>query len=77
MANLPIDGDTAQMQNTRRGKVYIQAVVHIAHEPAEHPLAVGELHRRIKCHRTQRHQHVCHGQRDDEIIRDNAARKRK
>lgn len=65
------------MQYARRGEVNVEAVVHVAHERAKHPLATGKLHRCIECHRTEGHQHVGHRQWDNKVICYNAVGTRK
>lgn len=58
----PVHRYAAQMQYARCGKVYIQAVIYVAHERAEHPLAARQLHGCVECHRTEGDQHVGHRQ---------------
>lgn len=62
MFNSPIYRYATKMQYARRGEVNVEAVIHVAHEWAKHPLAAGQLHRCIECHRAEGHQHVGHRQ---------------
>lgn len=65
------------MQDAGRGKVNIQAIVHVAHERPEHPLSAGQLHGGVERHRTEGHQHVGHRQRHDKVIGYNPANETK
>lgn len=49
------------MHDAGRGEVDVEAVPHVAHHGAEHPLA-RDHNGSIKCHRTEGDQHVGDGQ---------------
>lgn len=72
----PVDWYAAQMQNTRRWKIYIQTVPNVTHKRAKKPLA-RQLNRRIKCHRTESDQHIGHRQWYDKVICDYSAREKR
>lgn len=60
------------MQNASGGEVNIQTIVNIAHEWSEHPFATRQFNGCIKCHRTQRHQHISHCQRNNKVVGDDS-----
>lgn len=66
---VPIHTDAAQMQNGRRGKVNVQRVPYVTHEPSEQP-RLENLHARVERHREHSDQHVRQGQRDHVVVRD-------
>lgn len=73
---VPIHRDAAQIQDARRREVHIGAVPQVAHHRPEKP-APRQLDGCVEGHRDERHEHVGHGQRDDEIVGDDTAQRKR
>lgn len=55
---IPIHADAAQVKNGGCGKVHVQRVPHVAHEPAEQPFTARQFGRGVERHRAHSHQEI-------------------
>ena len=54
---VPVHADAAEVEDRRGGEVNVQRAPHVAHDPAEHPLA-GQLDGRVERHGANRDEKV-------------------
>lgn len=66
-----INTDATQVENARRTEVNVEAVPDIAHEVPKQP-SVEDLNAQVETHGSERDEHVCEGQRHDEVVRDHS-----
>lgn len=64
---VPVHADAAQVQYGRGGEVHVQAVPHVTHDVAEHPLS-GDLDAGVERHGAQSDQEVGERQRHDVVV---------
>jgi len=64
---VPVHADAAQVQYGRGREVHVQAVPHVAHDVAEHPLS-GDLDAGVERHGAQGDQEVGERQRHDVVV---------